>query len=250
MRGRVRYWVAMPAAGQGLRLGSDVPKQYLDIGARPLIAWSLGPFFADPRCLGVAVATAPGDPLWQGVRARLGGAVIDAVGGAQRSDSVASSLDALLAWGAAPNDWVLVHDAARPCLTAEEVDALLEAVDEHEGGGLLALPLADTLKRECDRNESAAATATMAEVWSTEPRQGLWRALTPQAFRLASLRDALASAARAGRAPTDESQAMEWAGHRPRLVPGAATNLKVTTRSDLALAGAILARRAASGECS
>lgn len=226
----------MPAAGQGSRLGAEIPKQYLEIGGRPLIAWSLQVFVDDPRCLGIAVATAPGDPHWSRVRGALGRAVTDAVGGAQRSDSVAAALGALLAAGAAPTDWVLVHDAARPCLTAREVDALLDAIRQHADGGLLGLPLADTLKRE-----RAASSPGPALVGTTEPRAGLWRALTPQAFRLAPLRDALQAAVRAGRAPTDESQAMEWAGYRPCLVPGAATNLKVTTLSDLALAESILA---------
>ena len=245
MRGSVRYWVAMPAAGQGMRLGSEIPKQYLEVAARPLIAWSLQVFLGDPRCLGVVVATAPGDPHWAGVRDRLGCALIDAVGGAQRGDSVAAALGALLARGAAPTDWVLVHDAARPCLTPHEVDALLHAIEDHPDGGLLALPLADTLKRA--QPVSVPTCSAMPEVAQTEPREGLWRALTPQAFRLASLRDALAAAAGAGRSPTDESQAMEWAGYRPRLVPGAATNFKVTTRSDLELAAAILGWRSTGG---
>ena len=239
----MRYWVAMPAAGQGSRLGAEIPKQYLEIGGRPLLAWSLRVFVEDPRCLGVAVATAPGDPHWPRVRGSLGRAVTAAVGGAQRSDSVEAALGALLAAGAAPTDWVMVHDAARPCLTPREVDTLLEAIVDHPDGGLLALPLADTLKRE--RGPGLAGGGVL--VGSTEPRAGLWRALTPQAFRLAPLRDALQAAARAGRSPTDESQAMEWAGYRPCLVPGAATNLKVTTLSDLALAESILATGSAAG---
>jgi 2-C-methyl-D-erythritol 4-phosphate cytidylyltransferase len=151
----------------------------------------------------------------------------------------------LIANGAAPADWVLVHDAARPCLTAGEVDTLLDAIDDGPDGGLLALPLADTLKREWSTTDGPAAA--VPQVGGTEPRTGLWRALTPQAFRLAPLRAALAAASAAGRSPTDESQAMEWAGHRPRLAPGSATNLKVTTSSDLALAQSILATRAAQG---
>ncbi len=241
----MRYWVAMPAAGQGRRLGSDIPKQYLEIAGRPLIAWSLAPFAMDPRCVGIVVATAPDDGYWPGVRGRLGCTVTDAVGGDRRSDSVAAALDVLLQGGASATDWVLVHDAARPCLTLREVDALLDAISGFQDGGLLALPVADTLKRE--RACPVPAPTGMAEVGGTEPREGLWRALTPQAFPLASLREALASASRAGRSPTDESQAMEWAGHRPRLVPGASTNLKVTTRADLALAESILARHAAGG---
>jgi 2-C-methyl-D-erythritol 4-phosphate cytidylyltransferase len=135
----------------------------------------------------------------------------------------------------------MVHDAARPCVERAEIDALLEAVGAHPDGGLLALPLADTLKRQ-------AEGAGPITVDRTEPRAGLWRALTPQLFRLGRLLAALRTAAHEGRVPTDEAQAIEWAGlGRPVLVAGATANVKVTTLADLELVAPILAARAAAG---
>lgn len=238
----------MPAAGQGRRFGSDVPKQYANLRDRCVIEWALMPFLADPRCAGVALALSSDDPHWTGVRARwpaVAGAPIEAPGGAERSDSVANALEAAAAAGAADADWVLVHDAARPCVTRADVDRLIDdvalAAPRGAAGGLLALPLADTLKRAQD----AVAADAAVRVERTVPRARLWRALTPQMFRLGALRAALAAARVAGRAPTDEAEAIEWAGGEVALVAGASTNLKITTAADLVLAAAILdARRA------
>jgi 2-C-methyl-D-erythritol 4-phosphate cytidylyltransferase len=234
----LRYWLVIPAAGLGQRLGAGLPKQYLDVGGRSLLEWALAPFTADPRCEGVVVALAPGDRWWPSLRERLGRPVIEATGGAERSDSVRRALQELASRTEA-DPWVLVHDAARPCVRREEIDALLAGVTAHEDGALLALPLVDTLKRQ----DAAAGEPRVAH---TEPRAGLWRALTPQAFRLRRLLAALQAAAAQGRVPTDEAQAIEWAGlGRPRLVPGAATNVKVTTPADLALVETLLAQRGA-----
>ncbi len=242
----VRYWLAVPAAGAGRRLGGSTPKQYLALQQRTLLEWSLSPFLADPRCRGATVALAPEDDRGAVVLASLGatlpssrsGAALrlrSVIGGMERADSVIAALTDL-AGVAAPQDWVLVHDAARPCVTGAEIDALLGALDslpEVGVGGLLAVPVSDTLKRAQD---SPAGSQTV-------PREGLWRALTPQAFRLAPLLAALRAAGSAGRRPTDEAQAMEWVGDRAVLVPGLATNIKVTTPDDLALAAVILAAR-------
>jgi 2-C-methyl-D-erythritol 4-phosphate cytidylyltransferase len=130
-------------------------------------------------------------------------------------------------------DWIMVHDAARPCFTAEDLARLKHELVAHEVGGLLAVPLADTLKR-------ADADGT-PQVDSTVDRQGLWRAATPQVFRFGVLSGSLEAALAAGRIPTDEAQAVEWAGHKPRLIAGRADNIKVTTPADLLLASAILA---------
>ena len=237
------YWLVMPAAGRGQRLGADVPKQYLPLAGRSMLEWSLQPFVADPSCRGLAVALAAGDTFWADVRARLGRAVIEAPGGEQRSDSVRQALETLRTRGAADADWVLVHDAARPCITAAEIGALLHGVARDDAsaraplaGGLLALPLADTLKR-------AAAVGAGVVSAETVPRERLWRALTPQMFRLGALLDALRAAVAAGRVPTDEAQAMEWRGAAPRLISGESTNLKVTTMTDFALAEGILRAR-------
>lgn len=235
----MRYWLVIPAAGLGQRLGASLPKQYLEIAGRSLLEWALAPFVADPRCAGVVVALAPGDRWWPPIRARLGRPVLEAAGGAERGDSVRLALEAL-ANHVADDPWVLVHDAARPCVEPAEVDALLDTVARHGRGGLLALPLADTLKRQAEPSASPAA------VDRTEPRAGLWRAATPQAFPLRTLLAALQSAAREGRVPTDEAQAVEWAGlGAPLLVPGSSANIKVTTPADLALVTTLLEARVA-----
>lgn len=236
-----RYWLVMPAAGRGKRLGGTVPKQFLTVAGRPLIAWALQPFFDDPRCAGVMLAIAPDDADWLGIRASLPRAVLETTGGAERADSVRLALQALLARGAQAADWVLVHDAARPCVSNAEIKALVDAVAAHaesgssagdlRAGGLLAVPLADTLKRGRSRSET------------TVPRDGLWRALTPQMFRLGDLLQALQQAESEGRKPTDEAQAMEWCGSEPLLVGGESTNIKVTTFADLRLVEGILQAR-------
>jgi 2-C-methyl-D-erythritol 4-phosphate cytidylyltransferase len=159
---------------------------------------------------------------------------------------VRGALEALRASGASDSDWVLVHDAARPCVTASEIAALRQGVARDDStaastlaGGLLALPLADTLKRGGAQGAGVVSAETVS-------REGLWRALTPQMFRLGALLSALRAAAAAGRVPTDEAQAMEWIGASPRLIVGESTNLKVTTMTDLALAEGILRARAGS----
>lgn len=235
----MRYWLVIPAAGIGQRLGAQRPKQYLEVAGRSLLEWSIAPFAADPRCAGIIVALAPGDPWWPSLRPRLPASLIEAEGGAERGDSVRRALE-VLADRVEGDPWVLVHDAARPCVERGEVDALLEAVVRHDTGGLLALPLADTLKRQ----QAGADPAAPARVERTEPRAGLWRALTPQAFRLRALLAALRTAAATGRVPTDEAQAIEWAGQgAPLLVAGSAANVKVTTPADLALVERLLAAR-------
>ncbi len=231
-----RYWLVMPAAGRGKRLGGATPKQFLTVAGRPLIAWALQPFFDDPRCAGVMLAVAPDDTDWLSLRASLPRPVLETSGGAERADSVRLALQALLARGAQAADWVLVHDAARPCVSNAEIKALVDVVVAHaeadlRAGGLLAVPLADTLKRGRSHSEA------------TVPREGLWRALTPQMFRLGALLQALQQAESEGRKPTDEAQAMEWQGSEPLLVGGESTNIKVTTFADLRLVEGILQAR-------
>jgi 2-C-methyl-D-erythritol 4-phosphate cytidylyltransferase len=163
--------------------------------------------------------------------------VMTAVGGKERSDSVRNGL-AALSGSAGPDDWVLVHDAARPCVLRQDVDRLLDRVHSHAVGGLLAAPAADTLKRaDGDR-----------QVAETVDRASLWRALTPQMFRYARLREALERAVAAGRSPTDEAQALEWMGERPLIVEGSTTNIKITSADDLVIAVALLAAHSGVGE--
>jgi len=242
------YWLVMPAAGRGQRLGADLPKQYLPVADRTVIEWALHPFACDPACRGLVIALAADDEHWSAVRPRLSVTVIEAPGGPERSDSVRGALETLRAQGAGDADWVLVHDAARPCVTALEIAALRLGVARDDSvsastleGGLLAMPLADALKRGGVQGEGVVSFETVS-------REGLWRALTPQMFRLGALLSALRAAAAAGRVPTDEAQAMEWIGANPRLIVGESTNLKVTTITDLSLADGILrARRSSVG---
>jgi len=227
----------MPAAGAGRRFGAGAPKQYAILLGRTVIEWALAPFLGDSRCAGVVVALAPDDAHWGRLpRERLAG-VQTVAGGAERSHSVRKGLEAL-AGRAGEADWVLVHDAARPCLPREDLDRLLAECESHPVGGLLALPVADTVKQQ-----TAAGTSER-----TIERTGLWRAQTPQMFRFAKLCAALDAAFAAGRSPTDEAQALEWLGAQPRLVSGSATNIKITSTADLPLAAALLGPDAAPTE--
>ncbi|MDD3448221.1 MAG: 2-C-methyl-D-erythritol 4-phosphate cytidylyltransferase [Gammaproteobacteria bacterium] len=220
-----RVWAVVPAAGVGARMGAEVPKQYLPLLGRPLIEHTLERLLGHPRIAGVVVAVAAGDERWRalGLAGRSGVATV--TGGAERCHSVLNALDWLLGRGHS-GAWVLVHDAARPCLSHGEIDRLLEALADDPIGGLLGLPVRDTMKRAGARDRVAA----------TVPREGLWHALTPQMFRTGALRAALAAALGRGELVTDESSAMELAGHAPRLVPGRPENIKVTRPEDLALA--------------
>jgi 2-C-methyl-D-erythritol 4-phosphate cytidylyltransferase len=231
----MRYWLVMPAAGAGRRFGAALPKQYAALAGQTVIEWALAPFLRDARCRACVVAIASDDAYWGLVARRVahaGPPLRLAPGGTERSDSVRNAL-AVLVTEAAADDWVLVHDAARPCLGSDDLDALLEALSGHPIGGLLAAPCTDTMKR-ADDDETVIETVS---------RASLWRALTPQMFRYAALCSALDRARAAGRCPTDEAQALEWQGAAPRLVRGAASNLKITTSEDLEYAQLLLARR-------
>lgn len=225
-------WVVVPAAGRGTRTGLAMPKQYVGLVGRPMLAWTLERLLAHPGISGAVVALAADDPHWPGWTRIAGKPVLTATGGAERCESVLAGLAALPAQVAA-GDWVLVHDAARPCIGSAELDRLLAARD-HPVGALLALPVADTLKRANARGESCASI----------DRAGAWRAQTPQMFRRGELADALARAIAEGEAPTDEAAAFERLQRHPLLVPGDARNLKVTSAEDLALAEWWLARPA------
>lgn len=227
----MRYWLVMPAAGVGSRFGERMPKQYAPLHGRTVLEWSLQPFLTDGRCAGAVVVISPSDTWWPKISERIANVSV-AQGGGQRGDSVRAGLAALNR-KVMPNDWVLVHDAARPCLSAADRDRLLEQAGAHAVGGLLAAPSADTLKR-------ARGDGSVEE---TVNRVDLWRALTPQMFRYARLCEALDKALAAQRHPTDEAQALEWQGDHPLLVEGSAGNIKVTVPEDLAIADALLAAR-------
>ncbi len=234
----MKYYLVMPAAGSGRRFQGDQPKQYAPLLGRMVIEWALAPFLGDPRCAHGVVVIAEADSSWHRVAARLASERLSATtGGGERSESVRRGLTALSA-RAAPEDWVLVHDAARPCLESADLEQLIARVTAHEGcGGLLAVRVADTLKQaQADGQREATVARTI-------DRSELWRALTPQMFRYGMLCAALDAAHGAGRHPGDEAQALEWRGANPLLVAGAATNLKLTTSADLKLAEAVLRAR-------
>jgi 2-C-methyl-D-erythritol 4-phosphate cytidylyltransferase / 2-C-methyl-D-erythritol 2,4-cyclodiphosphate synthase len=225
-----RLWAIVPAAGSGARFASAAhpqPKQYTPLEGRSVIEWSLRALLDEPRVHAIVVVLAPGDAHWPAISARLNSPkLLCATGGAQRQDSVMNGLEYLVPQ-AEPDDWVLVHDAARPCLSGGDLSALIDALDGAPGA-VLAAPIVDTVKRELQSGVE------------TIDRAGLWRALTPQVFAFAELRAALQSAARDGVAVTDEAQALERRGVKARLVRGSPFNIKVTRIEDLTLAAEIL----------
>ena len=239
-----RHFAIVPAAGSGARFGAEKPKQYLDLLGRPLIYHTLKVLTASPDIERVWVVLSPDDREWgQHDWSELGPKLETLrCGGATRAESVSNGLQAA-AMVAGDDDWVLVHDAARPGLTPQLIARLVAGV-EAEGtsavGGILALPVADTLKR----GDAAQ------HIDATVPRDGLWQAQTPQMFPLGLLERALREALEQHRIVTDEASAIEAAGHAPLLVPGALRNFKVTFPDDFALAEAILAHSASLNEAS
>lgn len=230
----MRYHLVIPAAGSGRRFAASLPKQYARLGGSTVIEHALAPFEHDTDCAGITLAISADDGQWPLIASRHS-SIRTVTGGEQRAHSVRNALRSLASHLRA-DDWVFVHDAARPCFTSDDLARLKNALGDHPVGGLLAVPLADTLKRD-------AGPAPEADVQTTVDRAGLWRAATPQVFRFGVLLPALDAALDSQRLPTDESQAVEWAGHKPRLVAGRADNIKVTTPEDLLLASAILAAR-------
>jgi 2-C-methyl-D-erythritol 4-phosphate cytidylyltransferase len=206
-------------------MGSSIPKQYLPLGDSLVIEHTLERLLAHPSIRGVLVAISPGDGWWESTRFCSSLRVRQVSGGAKRCHSVLNALKQLTQL-AAPDDWVLVHDAARPCLSGSDIDRLVGELSGHPVGGLLAVPLHDTVKR-------ADASGQVVE---TLPREQLWRAFTPQMFRLEALRMALEQALEQGFEVTDEARAMELAGFSPLLVEGRGDNIKITRPEDLALA--------------
>lgn len=229
-----RFWALVPCAGTGTRAvrvqpgaAAVLPKQYQVVAGHPMVLHTLAAFAGVARLAGTLVAVAPGDAFFDGHAHPAFFAV--PCGGATRADTVLGGIKALQARGASDDDWVLVHDAARPCLSMAQLDGLIDAVGDDEVGGILAVPVADTLKRATpDRRIEA-----------TVPREHLWQAQTPQMFRYGLLREALMRS----RVVTDEAGAIEALGQRPLLVAADAANLKVTYPADLALAERILLER-------
>ena len=228
---RSRIWALIPCAGTGTRAATRLPKQYQQVAGQPLVLYTLAAFVAVSRIAHTLVVVAPGDDFFAGLEAPPSGRWSSAsCGGSTRALSVANGLLALQQNGAADHDWVLVHDAARCLVTPELIDRLIDACQGDAVGGLLAHPVADTLK-----------LGAAGRVRLTRDRAQHWLAQTPQMFRIGSLRSALRAA---GEGVTDESSAIEALGLSPKLVGGSATNFKVTYPEDFALAHAVLAARA------
>lgn len=227
---RKTCYALVPCAGSGLRAGTDGPKQYARVAGCTVVAHTLEALSGVARLAATLVVLAPGDAQFAAAAPRFRGprAWTADCGGATRADTVKAGLDALAARGAQDDDWVLVHDAARCLVRAESIDRLIDACVDDAVGGLLALPLADTLK-QADAHGRCA---------NTVERSGKWVAQTPQMFRLGLLREALT---RAGAGVTDEASAVETMGQAPLLVRGDPDNFKLTWPADFALAERLLA---------
>lgn len=217
------FWAVIPAAGVGARMAADRPKQYLQLGGRTILEHSLGCFLDHPSLKGLVVSLAVDDPYWPSLACANDPRIQRADGGSERSGSVLNALLQLNALGASDEDWVLVHDAARPNLSRDDLDKLLAELADDPVGGLLAVPARDTLKR-VDKH---------GRVVDTIDRSLIWQAYTPQMFRLGALHRALADSLVADALITDEASAMEWSGQAPRLVEGRSDNIKVTRPEDL-----------------
>ncbi|MDP3744104.1 MAG: 2-C-methyl-D-erythritol 4-phosphate cytidylyltransferase [Methylotenera sp.] len=217
-----RFHLIIPAAGVGNRMATAIPKQYLPLCGKPTISHSIQTFFSCPRIASIHLALSPEDYFWRNLTLDTNSRLhLHYTGGDSRSETVLNTLEAIRTQ-VEDDDWILVHDAARPGLTIALLNHLLDTLEHDEVGGLLALPLADTLKQ----------SNADARVLNTIPRELLWQAQTPQMFRYALLKDALASF---NGTPTDEAQAVEALGLQPKLVVGSLRNMKITYPQDIAL---------------
>jgi 2-C-methyl-D-erythritol 4-phosphate cytidylyltransferase len=212
-------------------MAADVPKQYLQIQGKTILQHTVERLITHPRIDGVVVAVAADDQRWDELKFQTNKPIIKTLGGEERCHSVKNALYEVSRHGN-EQDWVLVHDAARPCLRHEDLNKLIAQLSDHMVGGLLAYPVKDTMKRSDDKQR----------IIETVDRNGLWHALTPQMFRLHLLRDALNKAIDDGFLVTDEASAVEHAGYKPKLVEGGSDNIKITNPEDLSLAEFYLSR--------
>jgi 2-C-methyl-D-erythritol 4-phosphate cytidylyltransferase len=219
----LKFWAVVPAAGVGKRMQSDRPKQYLELAGKTVIEQTLARLLGSEVFSAVAVAVSVEDPYWPELELSRHPQVVTAPGGKERADSVLSALKSLHG-RADENDWVLVHDAARPCITSEDIHKLIDTLVDDDIGGILALSSHDTLK---DVQGDA--------IVGTLDRRHIWRALTPQMFRYGMLKTALIEA-EGNPAITDEASALELKGLKPKIVEGRSDNIKITRPEDLALA--------------
>lgn len=226
------FWAVMPAAGTGLRMQQALAKQYIEIKNAKIIEHSAGVLLANDNIKQLVVCVAQDDAVWPTLALARHDRVVETIGGATRAQSVLNGLNALV--DAQAQDWVLVHDAARPCLSSVMLNKLIAELRDDSVGGILAMPVKDTLKLAQSQN------STQHEVKKTIDRAQIWQAQTPQMFRYALLKDSLTRALNNNAQITDEASALEWAGHQPKLIESDARNLKVTTPEDIALAEFLL----------
>jgi len=220
-----KYWGIVPAAGVGKRMQADRPKQYLPLNKQTVIEQTLTRLLGVEQLAGVVVAISKEDPYWPNLEVSKNSRIHTAPGGKERADSVLSALHSI-ADLADENDWVLVHDAARPCITKADIEQLISELKNHAVGGMLGLASHDTLKSV--NNDLA--------ILDTVDRSTIWRALTPQMFRYGELKAALEEAASKGWIVTDDASALELQGKQPKMIAGRSDNLKITRPEDLALA--------------
>jgi 2-C-methyl-D-erythritol 4-phosphate cytidylyltransferase len=230
MSGTTKFWAVVPAAGVGKRMNADRPKQYLELAGKTVIEHTLSRLLQANVFAAVAVAISEEDPYWSELPIAQHENIIRAKGGKERADSVLSGLQAI-SEQAHDDDWVLVHDAARPCITADDIHHLINSLIHDDVGGILALASADTLKNVQGNN-----------ILGTLDRTHIWRALTPQMFRYHRLKSAL-TASVGNPSITDEASALELQGLQPKIVEGRPDNIKITRPEDLALAEFFMARQ-------
>ena len=226
-------WCVIPASGTGTRVGAAKPKQYLKLNGVTILQRTLKVFIDLPEITAIVVGIADSDIWWQKLTDSGHEKISTAPGGTERIHTVISGLARLRSvYDADDTDWVLVHDAVRPCVEPEDIRRLVQTCKISECGGLLGVEVVDTVKRVDEENR----------VLLTESRRGLWRAMTPQMFRLGTLEDALHNAVRTGELPSDESSAMELAGYHPKMVSGSPLNIKITKASDIKLLEKIIGK--------
>ncbi|WP_122056306.1 2-C-methyl-D-erythritol 4-phosphate cytidylyltransferase [Vibrio sp. Evd11] len=213
----------VPAAGVGSRMKADRPKQYLQIHGKTILEHTVEKLLSHPQVSKIVVAVSDDDPYYPELPLNLNPQVIRVSGGTERADSVLSALDYIAQQQL--SDWVMVHDAARPCIQLSDIDKLISGAMAHDVGAILAAPVRDTMKR-----------GAQGQIEHTVDRVDLWHALTPQMFRSKPLRKVLSEALKQGVSITDEASAFEWKGLSPALIAGRSDNFKITQPEDLALA--------------
>jgi len=229
----MKVWIVVPAAGVGSRFGGDMPKQYQQLLGKPVIEYTLERLLqlkdSQIQDIEIVVAVSVKDTLWQPLAVFKNPQIQTILGGDERADSVRLALEHLKG-KAEPDDWVLVHDVARPCVRVQDIQNLMTTLASHKVGGVLAIPLSDTVKR----------VVRQSDIDSTEDRSQLWAAQTPQMFRYGLLLESLQSVVQQQYQPTDESAAIEQLGYTPSVVEGSRDNIKITRLEDMAIAEAIM----------